>query len=166
MFRSRRREVLPFSLGATAAVWLATAIPLAHAAAPGPPQDSTSPHVGQPLNDSSPEQRSLSAFLRAQGFLFYGAWWCPACFKQKNLFGREAGNQLPYVECEKQPEQRQRCEAAGIQAYPTWVRGGERREGVQSLEELKRWSGFPGDAADAASRPRVSGAAAPAPAQP
>ncbi|MEB3169116.1 MAG: hypothetical protein VKK97_10350 [Synechococcaceae cyanobacterium] len=166
MFRSRRREVLPFSLGATAAVWLATAIPLAHAAAPGPPQDSTSPHVGQPLNDSSPEQRSLSAFLRAQGFLFYGAWWCPACFKQKNLFGREAGNQLPYVECEKQPEQQQRCEAAGIQAYPTWVRGGERREGVQSLEELKRWSGFPGDAADAASRPRVSGAAAPAPAQP
>lgn len=133
-----------FLLGAAAAALLAGGA--AVQAAPGPPPDSTSPHVGQPLQSSTPEQRQLSAFLRSRGFVFYGAWWCPACFKQKNLFGQEAGNQLPYVECDKKPGDRERCQAVGIQAYPTWINGSERREGVQTLEELKLWSGFSGSA--------------------
>jgi hypothetical protein len=145
MGRFRLLGVLPLSFGALACLWLGPAVPQAWAAAAEPPQDSTSPNVGQPLRPSSPEQQALGAFLRARGFVFYGAWWCPACFKQKDLFGQQAGNQLPYVECDKQPEQRERCQAAGIQAYPTWVRGNERREGVLSLDELKRWSGFQGD---------------------
>lgn len=146
MVRSHHRCILPLSVGATAVLWLAAAIPAAQAAAPGPPQDSTSPNVGQPIYSSNQDQLALSAFLKARGFVFYGAWWCPACFKQKNLFGQEAGNQLPYVECEKKPEQRERCQALGIQAYPTWVLGNERREGVLTLEELKSWSGFKGEA--------------------
>ena len=146
MVRPRRRGVVPLSLGATATLWLAAAVPAAQAAAPGPPENSTSPNVGQPLRASNAEQQALSAFLKARGFVFYGAWWCPACFKQKNLFGQEAGNQLPYVECEKEPRQRERCQALGVQAYPTWVLGNERREGVLSLEELSRWSGFKGEA--------------------
>lgn len=162
--RSRRLGALPLSLGATACLWLAAAVPVARAAAPGPPQDSTSPHVGQPMAASSAEQQALSAFLRARGFVFYGAWWCPACFKQKNLFGQEAGNQLPYVECDKQPEQRERCQAARIQAYPTWVFGNERREGVLTLDELKSWSGFRGDSRPSMGSPlQGAGAAAPNP---
>jgi len=31
--------------------------------------------------------------------VFYGAWWLPPLFFQKNLFGTEAGERLPYVEC-------------------------------------------------------------------
>ena len=86
--------------------------------------------------------RSLVAHLRQQGFLFYGAWWCPACFRQKSLFGEQAARQLPYVECDRSDEGRERCTAAAIRAFPTWVRGRERREGVLSLEELARWSGW------------------------
>ena len=160
MVLSRRLGAVPLSLGATAALLLLAATASARAAAPGPPQDSTSPNVGQPIHGSNPDQQALSAFLKARGFVFYGAWWCPACFKQKNLFGQEAGNQLPYVECEKQPEQRERCQALGIQAYPTWVLGNERREGVLTIEELKRWSGFKGETQPV---PGGSGAQLPSP---
>jgi hypothetical protein len=103
---------------------------------------TTTPTLGPAMHPSSAEQLALVEHLRRQGVLFYGAWWCPACFKQKNLFGQQAGNKLPYVECEKTEEQRQRCEKDGISAYPTWVHGDQRLEGVQNLERLGQWSGF------------------------
>lgn len=103
---------------------------------------SSTPTLGPAMNPSTAEQLALVEHLRRQGALFYGAWWCPACFKQKNLFGQQAGNRLPYVECEKTEEQRQRCQRAGIAAYPTWVLGTQSVEGVQSLQELAKWSGF------------------------
>jgi hypothetical protein len=107
------------------------------------PPASTSPRVGEPLEHSTPTQIALGAHLRSRGALFYGAWWCPACFQQKNLFGKEAGNQLPYVECDQDGSGRQRCAAAGIRAFPTWdLPGKPRLEGVQSLEELAAWSDF------------------------
>jgi len=103
---------------------------------------SPSQHVGEAVSPSNPEQLALVEHLRLKGALFYGAWWCPHCFHQKNLFGTEAGQRLPYVECDKDDQGRQRCAAAGIRAFPTWDLKGERREGVLSLEELKLWSGF------------------------
>ena len=103
---------------------------------------STTPTLGAAMQASTAEQLALVDHLRRQGALFYGAWWCPACFKQKNLFGQQAGNQLPYVECEKTDDQRKRCEKVGIGAYPTWVMGSQRLEGVQTLEKLGQWSGF------------------------
>ncbi len=96
--------------------------------------------LGEPLNPSTPEQEALAAQLSRQGAKFYGAWWCPACFQQKNLFGKEGSRQLPYVECDKNEADRDRCTAAKIQAYPTWVLKGQRLEGVQRLDELKRWA--------------------------
>ena len=108
---------------------------------------STTATLGEALSASTPEQKELSAHLRAKGAVFYGAWWCPACFQQKNLFGKEAGNSLPYVECDKTDDGRSRCMAAQIRAFPTWdLAGKERREGVQTIEELKVWSGFSGAA--------------------
>lgn len=102
----------------------------------------TSQHVGPAVSPSNPEQLALVEHLRLKGALFYGAWWCPHCFHQKNLFGTEAGQRLPYVECDKDDQGRQRCAAARIRAFPTWDLNGERREGLLSLEELKIWSGF------------------------
>ncbi len=96
--------------------------------------------LGEPLNPSSPEQRALAAQLSRQGAEFYGAWWCPACFQQKNLFGKEGSRLLPYVECDKTEADRERCTAAKIQAYPTWVLKGQRLVGVRRLDELKRWA--------------------------
>lgn len=111
-------------------------------ASPSVPPVTSTPTLGPAMEPSTAEQLALVEHLRRQGVLFYGAWWCPACFKQKNLFGQQAGNQLPYVECEKTDEERKRCTAAGIGAYPTWVFGTQRLEGVQSLERLGQWSGF------------------------
>lgn len=107
--------------------------------------------LGEPLNPSSPEQRALAAQLSRQGAEFYGAWWCPACFQQKNMFGKEGSRLLPYVECDKTEADRERCTAAKIQAYPTWVLKGQRLVGVHKLDELKRWADEVGGSAAPAS---------------
>ena len=104
---------------------------------------STTPTLGQAINPSNGAQLALVRRLRERGALYYGAWWCPACFRQKNLFGQEAGNQLPYVECEKTDADRQRCNRVGIKAYPTWVLGDRRVEGILSLDALGRLLGDP-----------------------
>ncbi|MCP9927309.1 hypothetical protein [Cyanobium sp. CH-040] len=112
--------------------------------------ESTSPRLGEALSESNSDQKALGAHLRAKGAVFYGAWWCPACFQQKNLFGKQAGNALPYVECDSE-DGRERCKAAGIRAFPTWkMEGKPTLEGVQSLDELKTWSGFPSRAGSVA----------------
>jgi len=103
---------------------------------------STTPTLGEALAPSGSAQLELAEHLRRIGALFYGAWWCPACFRQKSLFGQQAGDRLPYVECDKTKEGRERCQEAGIKAYPTWVLGTKRVDGVQTIEELKRWSSF------------------------
>lgn len=92
---------------------------------------------------SSAEQLGLSRHLKTVGAKFYGAWWCPACSKQKSLFGAKAAAELPYIECDQQAEDRERCSAAQIKAFPTWdLNGKERLVGVQSLDELSRWSDY------------------------
>jgi hypothetical protein len=94
------------------------------------------------LSGSTAQQQALANHLKARGASFYGAWWCPACSQQKALFGKEAGAQLPYVEC-TDASSSARCSAAGIRAFPTWdMPGKPRLVGVQSVEELARWSGF------------------------
>ena len=143
---STLRAPLGASIGAT--VLLAAAVLGLTAGArvswAGQPTSSGTSTLGETLGSSTPEQKALSEHLRRKGAAFYGAWWCPACFKQKYLFGKEAVGRLPYVECDKSDSGRERCKAAGIRAFPTWVMGTSRVEGVQTIEELKRWSRFPG----------------------
>ncbi len=98
------------------------------------------------LSASSPDQLALVDILRRKGVVFYGAWWCGHCAHQKSLFGAEAASKLPYVECDKDDPGRLRCQTAKIRAFPTWDYKGERREGVQELEELRVWVGMPSGA--------------------
>lgn len=90
----------------------------------------------------SSRQQDLARHLKLKGAVVYGAWWCPHCTHQKELFGPEAIELLPYVECDKDDAGRQRCEKAQVNVYPTWDLNGERRVGVLSLEELELWSGY------------------------
>jgi uncharacterized membrane protein len=96
-----------------------------------------------PAGGGSGFEGALARHLREQGAVMYGAYWCPRCTEQKALFG-DAAKDIPYVECAKdgvngRPDL---CEKAGVKAFPTWVMGTERREGVQSLSALSAFSKF------------------------
>jgi uncharacterized membrane protein/glutaredoxin len=97
-----------------------------------------------PAGGGSGFEGALARHLREKGAVMYGAYWCPHCAEQKALFG-DAASDVPYVECAKdgingRPDL---CEKAGVKAFPTWVLGAERREGVQSLAALAALSKFP-----------------------
>ncbi len=95
---------------------------------------------------AAPNPADLAEHLSESKALYYGSWRCPACITQTMLFG-DAANKLPYVECAKPKElpiQAAACQTAEIRAYPTWIlESGERREGVQTLEELRVWTSMP-----------------------
>ena len=118
------------------------------ASKPGSEDGNNAAHTSQsadntPLPSSNAEQLGLSRHLKSIGARFYGAWWCPACAKQKALFGKDAAAVLPYIECDKQPGDRERCMAAEIRSFPTWdLKDQPRLVGVQSLDELGSWSGY------------------------
>ncbi len=117
----------------------------ATAAAAAPTQAAVAPAAGS--SSSAPQastsfQRGLAEHLKRQGAVLYGAWWCPHCTHQRELFGLEAIELLPYVECDKDDAGRQTCQKAQVKAYPTWDFKGERRVGVLSLDELTIWSGY------------------------
>ncbi len=59
--------------------------------------------------------------LKDKGAIFYGAFWCPHCQAQKELFGSSA-KYLPYVECSTPDSQgqTQQCIDKKIEGYPTW----------------------------------------------
>jgi len=75
----------------------------------------------------------------------YGAYWCPHCAEQKELFG-DSFDLAPYVECGVKGSRatQQVCLDAGIKRYPTWVfADGTRVEGKQELQFLSGKSGCP-----------------------
>ncbi|ABB34279.1 hypothetical protein [Synechococcus sp. CC9605] len=107
----------------TASSLLASVLVAAGGAIGGPPVLAApwTSTIGEPLRDSSPQALELTQHLMAIGAEFYGAWTCPACFKQMNLFGKQAGADLTYVECRKPeqlPDQADACIAAEIRATP------------------------------------------------
>jgi uncharacterized membrane protein len=95
--------------------------------------------------ESSAEQHALAQHLQQTKAVMYGAYWCPACKEQKARFGAAASG-IPYVECDPggagaRPDL---CTQVGVKAYPTWVIAGQKLEGVLTLDQLARLSGFPG----------------------
>ena len=72
--------------------------------------------------------------LKEKGAVFYGAFWCPVCKKQKEMFGKSAKS-LSYVECSTSDGkgQLQACKDRNIRGYPTWVF----KDGSRELGELK-----------------------------
>lgn len=78
------------------------------------------------------------------GATFYGAYWCPHCMAQKQMFGR-AQKLLPYVECSTPNRERNAtCTEADIQSYPTWeFADGTRLSGERSFAELSEATSCP-----------------------
>ena len=88
-------------------------------------------------------QTRLATHLTSQGAVIYGAYWCPHCNDQKELFGK-AFSFVNYVECDPKGENPnpQLCKDKGIKLYPTWDINGKRYEGVLSLTQLAVLTGF------------------------
>lgn len=105
----------------------------------GGTSDSSS---SDPLDLSTPEA-AFAQCLKDKGVIFYGAFWCPHCRSQKELFGA-AQKLLPYVECSTLDGNGQLpiCREKGITGYPTWeFADGSRLSGEQSIETLAEKSG-------------------------
>lgn len=83
----------------------------------------------------------LDAFakcLAAKQVKMYGAYWCPHCAEQKEMF-ESSFQYVPYVECgvPGSRDEAPLCKDAGIKHFPTWqFTDGERQEGTQSLQTL------------------------------
>jgi uncharacterized membrane protein len=112
-------------------------------------EQAASETAGPPITTTSGEaELALAAHLQQIGAKMYGAFWCPHCHDQKQLFGQEAFSKINYIECS--PEGRdtppaQVCIDSGIQGYPTWEVNGQLLEsGTKSLEALATASGYSG----------------------
>ncbi|MEC4983878.1 MAG: vitamin K epoxide reductase family protein [Oscillatoria sp. PMC 1068.18] len=105
------------------------------------------PPYGWEITTTSGESEiALANYLTEIGVKKYGAFWCPHCYEQKQLFGKEAFAKVNYIECDpggKNP-QREVCQASGIKSYPTWEIKGELYPGVKTLAELAELSGYSG----------------------
>jgi len=89
----------------------------------------------------------LAQHLTTTGAKMYGAFWCPHCLEQKELFG-DAVKAIPYVECatdKAQPRvQSELCRSKNIESYPTWEIEGKLLPGVKPLNELANLSKYQG----------------------
>jgi hypothetical protein len=86
---------------------------------------------------------SFAQCLNAKGAKMYGAWWCPHCQEQKEMFGF-AFQYVNYTECSPEGEKTMNdtCKQAGIKGYPTWqFSDGSRVEGPQLLSVLGEKTG-------------------------
>ncbi|MEL6938691.1 MAG: vitamin K epoxide reductase family protein [Cyanobacteria bacterium J06598_1] len=96
--------------------------------------------------ESGVSEIELAKHLQSIDAKKYGAWWCPHCHAQQTLFGKEAFEHVPYVECDAEgvKPQPRTCQAVGVSSYPTWEINGELHPGVKSLQVLADLSGYSG----------------------
>jgi len=66
---------------------------------------------------------------------------CSHCTTQENLFGENV-KYLTIIDCITSEENKQMCISAGIEGTPTWIIEGKKYSGVQSIEELKKLTGY------------------------
>eukprot|EP00978_Attheya_sp_CCMP212_P021084 scaffold61205_cov53-Attheya_sp.AAC.2 len=88
---------------------------------------------------SSKESLALAKELKQLDAKMYGAFWCSHCYDQKQTFGKEAMQQIPYIECAKDGlnSQTALCKEHKVPGYPTWEIGGQLYPGEQEIEELQ-----------------------------
>jgi len=98
------------------------------------------------LTNNSKEVGKYDDFAKCvteNGAKLYGAYWCPHCNEQKEMFGKSI-NHINYIECSlpNRGGQTQFCRQEGIEGYPTWEFQDETRQaGKLSFEELSQKTG-------------------------
>jgi glutaredoxin len=87
------------------------------------------------LSNSNNDKDNLAQCLTKNGAKLYGAYWCPHCKEQKDLFGGSF-KYINYIEC---TEEKAQC--VDIKSYPTWIINNQEYLGVKSLDQLKKLGG-------------------------
>ena len=96
--------------------------------------------------ESTPASIALAEHLTSSGAVMYSAYWCPHCHEQKELFGKQASDQLKVVECAPDGENNQAdlCRSKGLEGFPSWEINGSIDSGVKGLDTLAELSGYKG----------------------
>mmetsp|Transcript_41579 Transcript_41579/g.48496 ORF Transcript_41579/g.48496 Transcript_41579/m.48496 type:complete len:266 (+) Transcript_41579:89-886(+) len=93
----------------------------------------------------------LSEYLKSKGSVMYGAFWCPHCRNQREIWGREAWDNIGYVECSSKGYKGEPnlCALKNVDGFPTWSFGKESKEngdnlvgGEMPLEQIAKLSGY------------------------
>ncbi len=90
---------------------------------------------------------SFAQCLTDNDVKMFGAYWCPHCQNQKDMFG-DSFKFVNYVECSlpNKGGQTTTCNDAGIRGYPTWeLKNGTRIEGEVSFKRLSEMTGCNAD---------------------
>lgn len=99
----------------------------------------------KPKRESTEQATELAKYLQSTGAIMYGAFWCPHCSRQKELFGREAWKLIDYVECSPKGYRSKyaTCIDQGVDGYPTWKFGnGKIQGGEMELMDIAKVSGY------------------------
>jgi len=94
---------------------------------------------------STDQDIALAKYLQSTGATMYGAFWCPHCSRQKELFGKEAWKYINYVECAPKGYRTQfaLCIEKSVDGYPAWTFGnGKSQGGEMELVDIAKMSGF------------------------
>ncbi len=95
--------------------------------------------------ESTEQAIALAKYLQSTGTKMYGAFWCPHCQRQKELFGKEAWKYVSYVECSPKGYRSEfaQCIDNGVDGYPTWKFGnGKDQGGEMELIDIAKTSGY------------------------
>ena len=94
---------------------------------------------------STDQAIALAKYLDSSGASMYGAYWCPHCSRQKELFGKEAWKYISYTECAPKGYKSQyaSCLSKEVEGYPTWkFANGKEQSGEMELVDIAKLSGY------------------------
>ncbi|MBI4447851.1 hypothetical protein HY643_02630 [Candidatus Woesearchaeota archaeon] len=83
---------------------------------------------------------SFAKCLTENGVKMYGAYWCPVCKQQEEMFGK-SWQYVNYTECSlpNRAGQTTICSSLGITGYPTWeFKEGTMIPGKLSFKQLSQ----------------------------
>jgi glutaredoxin len=96
---------------------------------------------------SGSAETAFAQYLSKRGIKFYGAYWCPHCQRQKEMFGKQALDYLPYVECarDRVGNKADACKQKQVRLFPSWEVDGKMIPGTKNLKDLAKITGYRGN---------------------
>eukprot|EP00465_Bigelowiella_longifila_P009685 CAMPEP_0185270470 /NCGR_PEP_ID=MMETSP1359-20130426/42364_1 /TAXON_ID=552665 /ORGANISM="Bigelowiella longifila, Strain CCMP242" /LENGTH=247 /DNA_ID=CAMNT_0027862031 /DNA_START=136 /DNA_END=879 /DNA_ORIENTATION=+ len=90
-------------------------------------------------SESTKRAIQIASRLSKLGAVMYGAYWCPHCNSQKNMFGKEAMKKIKYIECAEDGKDTATKSSActTLAGYPTWEIDGAQFPGERTFDEFE-----------------------------